>query len=125
MVDVLLKSKSLRVLKSHQIEGGVAMCEVLGGKIEAENGILVSGGGGTNVAAGLHRLGEAVKMISRIGDDELSELLIRQMENENVDLTFLQRAKGKTGLSAVLVAEDGSRSIITFRGESGEIERGK
>ena len=123
VIDVLLKSKSLRVLKSHQVEGGVAMCEVMGGKIEAENGVLVSGGGGTNVAAGLHRLGEAVKMISRVGDDELSEILIKELEKENVDLSFLQRTKGKTGISAVLVATDGRRSIVTYRGESGEIER--
>jgi len=123
VVDVLLKSKSLRVMKSHQVEGGVAMCEVMGGKIEAEDGILVSGGGGTNVAVGLHRLGEAPKMISRVGNDELSEILIKQMEKENVDMSLLQRAKGKTGISAVLVATDGGRSIVTYRGESGEIEK--
>ncbi|KKS63351.1 MAG: putative carbohydrate kinase, PfkB [Candidatus Collierbacteria bacterium GW2011_GWF1_42_50] len=123
VIDVLLKSKSLRVLKSHQVEGGVAMCEVMGGKIEAENGILVSGGGGTNVAVGLHRLGEAVKMISRVGDDELGEILVKELVKENVDLSFLQRTKGKTGISAVLVATDGRRSIVTYRGESGEIER--
>lgn len=125
VMDVLLKSKSLRVLKSHEVEGGVAMCEVLGGKIEAENGVLISGGGGTNVAVGLHRLGEAVKMISRVGDDLLSEILIKQLEKESVDLSFLQRTKGRTGLSAVLVAEGGSRSIVTYRGESGEIEKGE
>ena len=85
----------------------------------------MSGGGGTNVAVGLHRLGEAVKMISRVGDDDLSEVLVKQMKNDAVDLSMLQRAKGKTGLSAVLVASDGSRSIVTFRGESGEIERGE
>ena len=123
VIDVLLKSKDLHVMKSHQVEGGVAMCEVLGGKIEADDGILASGGGGTNVAVGLHRMGEAVKMISRVGDDDLSEMLIKQLEKENVDLTMLQRAKGKTGLSAVLVASDGSRSIVTYRGESGEIEK--
>lgn len=123
VVDVLLKSNSLKVLKSHQVEGGLAMCEVMGGKIEAENGVLVSGGGGTNVAVGLHRLGEAVKMISRVGDDELSTMLIKELNKENVDMSLLQRTKGKTGISAVLVAANGGRSIVTYRGESGEIER--
>lgn len=123
VVDVLLKSKDLNVMKSHQIEGGVAMCEVLGGKVEAEDGILASGGGGTNVAVGLHRMGEAVKMIIRVGNDDLSEVLIKQVEKEDVDMSMVQRAKGKTGLSAVLVASDGSRSIVTYRGESGEIEK--
>jgi sugar/nucleoside kinase (ribokinase family) len=95
VVDVLLKSKSLRVMKSHQIEGGVAMCEVMGGKIEAEDGILVSGGGGTNVAVGLHRLGEAVKMISRVGDDDLSEILIKQLDKECVDMSMLQKTRSE------------------------------
>jgi sugar/nucleoside kinase (ribokinase family) len=123
VVDVLLKSRSLKVVKSHQVEGGVAMCEVMGGKIEAEDGVLISGGGGTNVAVGLHRLGEAVKIISRVGDDELSEILVKQLEKESLDLSLLQRTKGKTGISAVLVATDGGRSIVTYRGESGEIEK--
>lgn len=123
VVDVLLKSKGLHVLKSYQIEGGVALCEVLGGKMEAEDGVLMSGGGGTNVAVGLHRLGEAVRVIGRVGDDDLSEVLIKQLERESVDLSMLQRAKGKTGVSAVLVAADGSRSIVTYRGEGGEIEK--
>ena len=34
VVDVLLKSKDLHVVKSHQVEGGVAMCEVLGEKLK-------------------------------------------------------------------------------------------
>lgn len=125
VVDVLLKSKGLRVMKSHQIEGGVAMCEVMGGKIEAEDGILASGGGGSNVAVGLHRLGEAVKMISRVGGDELGNILVNQLVKEDIDLSLLQRAEGKTGISAVLVAVDGGRSIVTYRGESGEIEGGE
>lgn len=125
VVDVLLKSQDLKVVQSHEVEGGVAMCEVLGGKIEAENGEMIVGGGGTNVAVGLHRLGEAVKLISRIGDDNLSEVVVKGMEEEGIDLSLLQRTSGKTGLSAVLVASGGGRSIVTYRGESGEIERGE
>lgn len=123
VIDVLLKSKDLRVMKSHQMEGGVAMCEVLGGKIEAEDGLVTSGGGGTNVAVGLHRLGEAVKPIIRVGDDDLAEVITKQLGEESVDISLMQRTKGKTGLSAVLVASDGGRSIVTYRGESGEIEK--
>lgn len=123
VVDVLLKSKNFKVLKSHEIEGGVAMCEVLGGKIEADDGVLMSGGGGTNVAVGLHRLGEAVKVVGKVGDDVLGDVLINELEREGLDLSMVQRAKGKTGVSAVLVASDGGRSIVTYRGESGEIEK--
>ncbi len=123
VADVILKSSGLHMMKSHQVQGGVALCEVLGGKIEAEEGILVSGGGGTNVAVGLHRLGEAVRVVCRVGDDDLGALLVKELEKENIDLSFLQRAKGRTGLSTVLVTAEGSRSIITYRGEAGEIEK--
>ena len=36
VVDVLVRSNGFRVMKSHLVEGGVAMCEVYGGKLGAE-----------------------------------------------------------------------------------------
>lgn len=122
MVDVLLKSKALKTVRGHEVPGGLAMCEVVGGKLEAEESMVVSGGGGTNVAVGLHRLGEAVKIISRIGNDDLGEVMMMQLQKEGLDLSMLQKGKGKTGLSVVLVSADGGRSIVTYRGESGLID---
>ena len=125
VVDVLLKSKALKTIKGHQMPGGLAMCEVVGGKLEAEESMVSSGGGGTNVAVGLRRLGEAVKMISRIGNDDLGEVMTKQLEKEGLDLSLLQKGNGKTGLSVVLVSTDGARSIVTYRGESGLIDSSK
>lgn len=117
-MDVLLKSKALKTVKGHEVPGGLAMCEVVGGKLEAEENLVTSGGGGTNVAVGLHRLGEAVKVISRIGSDDLGEVMVKQLEREGLDLSMIQKGTGKTGLSVVLVSTDGGRSIVTYRGES-------
>jgi len=100
----------------------LAMCEVVGGKLEAEESMVASGGGGTNVAVGLHRMGEAVKMISRIGTDDLGEVMMNQLKKEGLDLSMVQKGEGKTGLSVVLVSADGGRSIVTYRGESGMID---
>lgn len=122
VIDIILKSKALRVVKGHQVPGGVAMCEVVGGKMEAEENLVTSGGGGTNVAVGLHRLGEAVKMISRVGTDDLGTVLSEQLEREGIDLSMLQKGDGKTGLSMVLVSSNGERSIVTYRGESALVE---
>lgn len=122
VLDVILKSKGLKVVKGHEVPGGVAICEMMGGKLEAEEDMVTSGGGGTNVAVGLHRLGEAVKMISRIGSDDLGEVMKKQLEKEGLDLSMLQQGKGKTGLSVVLVSPDGGRSIVTYRGESALIQ---
>lgn len=120
-IDCLMRSKSLKVTKSHEVPGGVALCEVLGGKMEAEDGLLSTGGGGTNVAVGLRRLGHSVKVLTRIGTDDLAGLITTKLREENVNLELVQYGKGKTGLSAVLVADGGGRSIITYRGESGQI----
>lgn len=122
VVDVLLRSKALKTVRGHEVPGGLAMCEVVGGKLEAEESMVAAGGGGTNVGVGLHRLGEAVKVISRIGEDDLGEVMIKQLEREGLDLSMLQKGKGKTGLSVVLVSGDGGRSIVTYRGESGLID---
>lgn len=119
VVDVLLKSSALKTVKGHEVPGGLAMCEMVGGKLEAEDSMVASGGGGTNVGVGLHRLGEAVKIISRIGKDHLGDVMVKQLMSEGLDLSMLQKGEGKTGLSVVLVSEDGGRSIVTYRGESG------
>jgi len=121
VIDVLIQSSSLKIVKGHNIPGGVAMCEVLGGKTEGERGCLETGGGGTNVAVGLHRLGEAVKLVSRVGKDDAGSMVLKKMEDESVDTTMVQIGDHQTGLSSVLVAQGGARSIVTFRGESGEI----
>ncbi len=125
VVDVLLKSKDLKTIKGHELPGGLAICEMVGGKLEAEESMVASGGGGTNVAVGLHRLGEAVKVISRIGSDGLGEVMTKQLVGEGLDLSMMQRGEGKTGLSVVLVSVDGGRSIVTYRGESGLIDPSK
>jgi ribokinase len=120
-IDCLMKSKSLKVAKSHETPGGLAMCEVIGGKMEAEEGLLTTGGGGTNVAVGLRRLGQSVKVISRVGNDDLAEMVVKKLSSENVNSDLMQYGTGRTGLSTILVAENGGRSIITYRGESGNI----
>lgn len=122
VVDVILKSDNFKVIKSHQVETGVALCEVLGGKTEATEGTVAVGGGGSNVAVGLRRLGESVKLISKIGDDDFGQIVRLNLEKEMVDTTLLKLGGVATGFSSVLVAENGSRSIVTFRGESANLE---
>ncbi len=118
VIDVILKSDSFKVIKSHEVEMGVALCEVLGGKTDAQSGVISTGGGGSNVAVGLRRLGESVKIVSRVGDDDFGRILKSDLDREMVDIGMLKESPGMTGFSSVLVAENGARSIVTFRGES-------
>ncbi len=119
VMDILVKSSDLRVMKSHQISGGVAMCEVYGGKTEAEDISLETGGSGTNVAVGLARLGLTGATLAGVGDDWMKELIFNGLKLEGVETSLIQVGeKVKTGTSVILVAADGGRSIITYRGAS-------
>lgn len=122
VVDIILKSDNFKVIKSHQMETGVALCEVLGGKTEVAEGMVSTGGGGSNVAVGFRRLGESVKIVSRIGQDDFGKILKSEFEREMVDVGMLKEVAGVTGFSSILVAESGSRSIVTYRGESARFE---
>jgi sugar/nucleoside kinase (ribokinase family) len=125
VMDVLMKSSQFKIVKNSTVHGGVALCEVLGGKIEAEEGLMTSGGGGSNVSVGLKRLGEAVKMITKVGEDKMGKIFIDEMNSYQIDLSMVQSGSKNTGVSTVLINGDGQRSIITFRGESLKIDSEK
>lgn len=125
-VDILVKSGDLAVLKSHQVSGGVALCEVYGGKTEAEEIDMQTGGSATNVAVGLARLGLATSVIARVGKDFFKERIIDSLKLEGVDISQIQEDEERgTALSVVLVAADGGRSIITSRGAAAKIDSRK
>lgn len=122
VVDILVRSKDLRVLKSHQVMGGVALCEVYGGKVDVDEISIETGGAGTNVAVGLSRLGIITAAISRVGDDFLRDRIFSVLSLAGVETSGIQVGKGEeTGKSVVLIAPDGGRSILTARGASQNI----
>lgn len=116
VVDVLVRSSSFRVMKSHMVEGGVAMCEVYGGKLGAEEIATGVGGGGTNVALGLKRLGVLARPFSVVGDDDWGEWVRKKLIQEGLEVDGINEMVGNTAVSVILVASDGGRSIITQRG---------
>ena len=122
IADMVVRSKSFRVLKSHQIKGGVGLCEVYGGKLEAESVDLLTGGGGTNVGVGLAKLGQTVRVVAGVGKDKLGEIIKEEMKKQGMSLEGMVEKEGKTGASVILVAKDGGRSIISYRGASKEVE---
>ncbi|PWG64386.1 sugar kinase [Spiribacter halobius] len=67
-------------------------------------------GAESNLAIGLSRLGHAVALITRLGDDELGELVLRRIAAERVDLRGVRRVHGaSTGLLLREQAPEGQR----------------
>lgn len=117
-----MKSNDFRVLKSHQVQGGVAICEVYGGKMGVDEMELATGGAGTNVSVGLSRLGIISACVSRVGDDLFGKQIVNELSLEKVEHSMVQiDSEGRTGTSVVLVASDGGRSILTYRGVSKDV----
>jgi sugar/nucleoside kinase (ribokinase family) len=111
------------VVKNRQVKGGVALCEVFGGKVEAQESFVLTGGAGTNVSVGLSRMGFVTCCVARVGGGLLAGVIIDKLKEEGVDVSMVQKdSKGKTAVSAVLVAGNGGRSIVTHRGVSREID---
>jgi sugar/nucleoside kinase (ribokinase family) len=122
VVDVILKSSEFKVVKNREVKGGVALCEVYGGKVEAQESFVLTGGAGTNVAVGLSRMGFVSSCVARIGEDLLAGVIVDKLREEGVDVSMVQKEiGGKTAVSAVLVSSDGGRSIVTHRGVSSNI----
>jgi ribokinase len=88
-------------------------------KCESPQGLISSGGGATNSSASFSRLNLKSTCISLIGNDPLSLYVVNDLNRYQVNTDFIVRSdKDPTDYSVILIATDGSRSIITNRGSS-------
>jgi ribokinase len=117
VLDIFMKSDKFKVVQSGDIPGGIAMCEVYGGKMEVEEVTIVSGGGATNTAVSFARKDLKSAVVAEMGNDPQSLLIHKDLEEGQVDTRFLvQEANETTAVSVVLIADDGGRSIMVHRG---------
>lgn len=114
MLDVLLKSDHFTVAP---VDDQLMVCEIYGGKMDVEEAIMCSGGAATNTAVSFARQGFRVGSVAEIGVDVAAQIIWDDLKREGVDTQFLvQNQSERTALSSILVAKDGSRSAMTFRG---------
>ncbi len=117
VLDIFMKSDKFKVVQSGDIPGGIAMCEVYGGKMEVEEVAIVSGGGATNTAVSFARKDLKAAVIAEMGNDPQSLLVHKDLEEDQVETRFLVQEQGETtAVSVVLIADDGGRSIMVHRG---------
>ena len=88
-------------------------------KNEIDQSLFCSGGGASNSAVAFSRLGLKSACISLIGNDSLSHYLYQDFQKNKLFDKFLAiDKKNDTDFSVILVAPDGTRSILTARGGS-------
>jgi len=121
-VDVYLKSKGLKRIKTNKIKTGKALCAQHGAKIAVDELVIASGGGATNNAVAFERLGLQAACVACVGSDHWGLFIKKKLKSEGVSLLYLQESdKNHTSYSNILVSDDGSRTILVYRGASSDL----
>lgn len=96
---------------------------VIGDKIDIDRISYEIGGGGTNAAVTFARHGHEAIFIGNIARDAAGEAVLACLDEENIDSSFVQIIRGKTGCSIVLLdTKRKERTILTHRGVSGKFD---
>lgn len=117
LVDIYVRSNDFNLRNQ---DGSRWLCHAYGAKLNVDETKLTSGGGASNVAVGLARLGFESRIISEIGHDNLGEIIKKDLLTNDVNIDLLIEEKlESTGVSVILVGADGERTVMVDRGASG------
>ncbi len=91
----------------------------LGSKADVNSIHFATGGGATNAAVTFARQGFDVQFMGVIGHDPAGRVVLDELDQENVDTSLVAYSDThSTGYSVLLVAPNGERTILTYRGAS-------
>lgn len=92
-----------------------------GSKILINDLTFMSGGGGTNTAVAFSKLGLKVAYLGKIGDDNNSSLILKELKKEKVDFIG-KKAHGISGYSIILDSLEGDRTILAYKGVNDSLD---
>ena len=77
----------------------------------------VPGGKGANQAAAAARLGAAVTMLGRVGQDAFGDAMLDNMMMQGVETGYILRDRREpSGIALIQIQEDGDNSIVVAPG---------
>ena len=82
------------------------------------------GGKGANQAVAIGRLGCAVRMLGKVGNDAFGKQLRDALESDGVDVEAVEVAQGASGVALISISDHGENSIIVVPGANGTFEKG-
>lgn len=95
----------------------------LGGKADVNNINFSTGGGATNAAVTFARADINTEFLGTIGNDPAGRAVLEDLDSEGVDTSHISYSeKLHTGYSVLLLAPNGERTILTYRGASTHYE---
>ena len=117
--DIHVKSEDFKLLDKD-------ICLALGSKIDVEDIVSLTGGGGTNTAATFAKQGFKTAFCGAIGVDGAGLEIVKELKHLRIDTKFLAKKKEKRTNTSVIISseagsprgEAGDRTILVYRGAS-------
>ena len=94
----------------------------MGSKIDINKIDFATGGGATNAAVTFARAGLMTSFMGVIGSDPAGQQVLKELDTEFVDTSRVEISENyNTDYSTVILAPNGERTILTYRGASSRI----
>ena len=95
----------------------------LGGKFNVNKINFSTGGGSSNAATTFARQGHKAIALGVLGYDPAADYVLTELDRERISTEYIYRnRKYNTGYSMILLAPNGERTILTYRGSSTHYE---
>lgn len=122
-VDVFAKTKFSELIKIMDSKGERDLLAYpTGSKLLIEELEFTTGGGATNTAVCLSRLGHKVACISKTGRGANTDKVKKHLERDKVDTSLIVCDKnGRTGYSIILDSLEHDRTILAFKGSNNDL----
>lgn len=88
----------------------------VGSKLLIRKLAFLIGGGGTNTAVALARLGNKVAYLGVVGDDENATRIVDLLKKERVTPLVVRSGSHQSGYSVILDSSENNRTILTYKG---------
>jgi len=119
-VDVFARTEYHKVIHSKSNKNYVAY--PVGAKILINELNTTVGGGGTNTAVSLARLGHKVAYLGKLGSFGNAQRVINELKKEKVDTSLIAISKNyRTGYSVILDSLKHDRTILTYKGSNDDL----
>ncbi len=82
----------------------------------------LTGGGGTNTAVVLSKLGLKVAYLGKLGSGSNSGLILKRLKKDKIEFIGVQSKKYHAGYSIILDSLEGDRTILAYKGANNYLE---
>ena len=127
IVDVICKVEEEFLAKNNLAKSNMKLIDEtefkkLLGNLKIEE--TISGGSVANSIVGLSQLGNKVGFIGKVNDDELGQKYEQGLREENVEYYYTKKKEDlPTGTCLILITPDSERTMCTFLGTAGKINK--